>query len=89
MVSLAAVEEHINKLWPDFQHAVMNKPDEKKGEQLVLITNYVEAKVTSLIDFFKQQGLSELSIPKRIVVVDNIPLLGSGKIDYQAVKNLI
>ncbi len=89
MVSLAAVEEHISKLWPDFQHAVMNKPDEKKGEQLILVTNYVEAKVTALIEFFKLQGLSELSIPKRIQVVEQIPLLGSGKVDYQGVKALI
>ena len=32
-----------------------------------------------------KNGISELAVPKEIKVVDEIPLLGTGKIDY--VKN--
>ncbi|MCL2145362.1 MAG: hypothetical protein FWH43_07740 [Endomicrobia bacterium] len=31
---------------------------------------------------FKQQGLSELFVPKNIKILEKIPLMGTGKTDY-------
>jgi acyl-[acyl-carrier-protein]-phospholipid O-acyltransferase / long-chain-fatty-acid--[acyl-carrier-protein] ligase len=67
---------------------VVSIPDEKKGEQIILITTYPFASRDMLIKYFREQKISELSVPKTIIIVDNLPVLGTGKTDYQAVKNI-
>lgn len=88
MVSLTAVENYIAKLWPESSHAVINVDDQKKGEALILFTTKKEAKRADITKYVKANGLSELSIPKKIVEIEEIPLLGTGKIDYNGVKEL-
>lgn len=84
MVSLAAVEEYIGKLWPQYTHAVLQVPDPKKGEQLVLVTTNPTASRNDLVNYAKENGINELSIPKRILLTDTIPVLGTGKTNYVA-----
>lgn len=86
MVSLAAVEHEVSELWPDFAHAVVNLPDPAKGERLGLMTTGPEVKRDAIASHLHDKGLSELMLPKVIVHVAELPLLGSGKTDYQAVK---
>ena len=88
MISLTAVETEINALWPSKMHAVVNIPDEKKGEQLVLFTTETTAERTALIADFKAKGLSELAVPKTIKIVEEIPLMGTGKVDYVKLKEM-
>lgn len=88
MISLTAVETEINVLWPNKMHAVVNIPDEKKGEQLVLFTTKPTAERGSLLADFKEKGLSELAVPKTIRVVEEIPLMGTGKVDYVKLKEM-
>lgn len=88
MVSLAAVEAQISALWPDCNHAVVNLPDDRKGERLVLVTEYAAAERGAILAHIKNSGGTELMVPKSIVVADRIPLLGSGKIDYPGVGAL-
>lgn len=88
MISLTAVETEINALWPGKMHAVVNIPDEKKGEQLVLFTTEPMVERSALITAFKQKGLSELAVPKTIRVVEEIPLMGTGKVDYVKLKEI-
>lgn len=89
MVSLTAVENYITEIWPEYQHAVMSIADPKKGEQLLLITNCKQATREEIISQFKQKDISELNIPRQIKIVDALPLLGTGKIDYVALKEWI
>ena len=86
MISLTAVETQINALWPGKTHAVVNIPDDKKGEQLVLFTTQKDAERTALLAYFKEKGLSELAVPKDIRITEEIPLMGSGKVDYVKLK---
>ncbi|MCL2145359.1 MAG: bifunctional 2-acylglycerophosphoethanolamine acyltransferase/acyl-ACP synthetase, partial [Endomicrobia bacterium] len=72
----------INKLWPQEAHAVVAIPDEKKGEQLVLFTTRKATVFNEISAAFKQQGLSELFVPKNIKILEKIPLMGTGKTDY-------
>ncbi len=88
MISLTAVETEINALWPNKMHAVVNIPDEKKGEQLVLFTTEPTAERGALITAFKEKGLSELAVPKTIRIVEEIPLMGTGKVDYVKLKEM-
>jgi acyl-[acyl-carrier-protein]-phospholipid O-acyltransferase/long-chain-fatty-acid--[acyl-carrier-protein] ligase len=87
MISLTAIENIIYDLWPDKHHTILSIPDAKKGEQLVLVTDYKLATRQALIKFFKERGLSELSLPRRLYFIDVMPLLGSGKVNYMAVKD--
>jgi acyl-[acyl-carrier-protein]-phospholipid O-acyltransferase/long-chain-fatty-acid--[acyl-carrier-protein] ligase len=88
MVSLTAVEMYINELWENQTHAIATIPDEKKGEQLVLITDYKDAKRSDIVKYFRENGISELGLPKKIHVVEEVPLLGAGKINYVKAQEL-
>ena len=88
MVSLAAVENFISSLWPDNAHVVCAVEDERKGEQLVLVTDLPGIERAAIIEGAKAAGFSELGLPRKIVTVEAIPLLGTGKTDYNAVTAL-
>jgi acyl-[acyl-carrier-protein]-phospholipid O-acyltransferase / long-chain-fatty-acid--[acyl-carrier-protein] ligase len=88
MISLAAVEMAVERLWPDRLHAVVALADSRKGEQLVLVTDEPRASREALLAEARSTGLPELFVPKILVRVDRMPLLGSGKLDYAAVTEL-
>lgn len=88
MVPLTGVEEAVARLWPEHMHAVIARPDRRKGEQLVLYTTFPKATRTLLLAFWKMEKLSDLSLPRTIHVIDKMPLLGSGKIDYKGIEGL-
>ena len=46
-VSLAVVENIAAALWPDNHHAAVAVPDERKGEQIVLVTDAPRARAAS------------------------------------------
>lgn len=89
MVSLGAIEAFLEKLQPGHQHAVAAIPDKVKGERLVWVTTNVEAKRKDLIQPAQKAGLSSLSVPHEVVVVDKFPLLGAGKTDFPAIQRLV
>ena len=89
MVSLGAVEDLANQTWPDHLHAVVALPDPRKGEQLILVTEKSGATREELLGFAQQQGIAELMVPKTILSVDSLPILGTGKIDYVRIKALV
>lgn len=89
MVSLAAVETLAANTWPDGQHVVVNLPDERKGEHLVLVTDVAGADKDELFEHARKQGFPELWVPKHILVVASIPVMGSGKVDLPATAALV
>jgi acyl-[acyl-carrier-protein]-phospholipid O-acyltransferase/long-chain-fatty-acid--[acyl-carrier-protein] ligase len=88
MVSLTAVEEQVAALWPEHHHAVVAVEDPRKGEQLVLVTENPTAERGALQAHIQAGGGSELMIPRQVVPVERLPLLGTGKTDYVAVQAL-
>jgi acyl-[acyl-carrier-protein]-phospholipid O-acyltransferase/long-chain-fatty-acid--[acyl-carrier-protein] ligase len=88
MVSLTAVESQAAAVWPDHAHAAVSLPDARKGEQLVLLTENNSAGRAELLDHAKANGIVELMVPREIHCVENIPVLGTGKLDYVAIKDL-
>jgi len=88
MVSLGKVESEIASLWPDCPHAVVALPDDRKGEQLILLTQRQDATRDTVSAHFRAQGLSELLVPKRVVLVAHVPLLASGKTDYTTAREM-
>ena len=39
--------------------------------------------------YFRNNNLAEIGLPRKIIILDTVPLLGSGKIDYPAVKVIV
>jgi acyl-[acyl-carrier-protein]-phospholipid O-acyltransferase/long-chain-fatty-acid--[acyl-carrier-protein] ligase len=83
-VSLASVEDLVAGLWPDHVMAAIAAPDPKRGERVILATTKPGATRAEVQAWMKTQGASEIMHPAAIVVLDAIPLLGSGKTNYVA-----
>ena len=88
MVSLAAAEALANTIWKDEVHAVITVPDARKGEKLLLVTTQKNAEPRALLAAARERGTAEIQVPRDVMVVDKMPLLGTGKIDYPAVQRL-
>ncbi len=88
MVSLTAVEGLASAVWPDSRHAVVSIPDSRKGEKLVLFTDRNDADVARLAEWARSHGAPELAVPKKIMRVAEVPVLGTGKTDYVSIQRL-
>ena len=86
MVSLEVVEKLASAASPQHQHAASTQPDAAKGEALVLFSTDRELARDTLVAAAKDQGAPELAVPRKIVLVDALPLLGTGKLDYVTLK---
>lgn len=82
MIPLEAVERMILAAEPKHQHAVVARPDEAKGEQLVVFTTAAVLTRSGLAQAARAAGCSELYVPRKIVQLDKLPMLGALKVDY-------
>lgn len=89
MISLTAVEGLASAVWPESRHAVVAVADSRKGEKLVLVTDRVDAEAARLTEWARSHGAPDLAIPKRIVKVAEVPVLGTGKTDYVAIQRMV
>lgn len=89
MVSLTAVEGIANSVWPEARNAVVSIPDSRKGERLVLVTDHKGAEVAVLTEWARKNGAPELAVPKKIVHVGEVPVLGTGKTDYVTIQQMV
>jgi cyclohexanecarboxylate-CoA ligase len=79
----AVLERH-----PSIRHAVVvGEPDALMGERVVA---FVEGSAAFDLDacraWFDDQGVARFKTPERVVVVEEIPLLATGKADREALK---
>lgn len=88
MVSLETVESIANHASPQHQHAASTQTDAQRGENIVLFTTDSNLSREHLAGSAKESGSPELAIARKIIVVDELPLLGTGKIDYVTLKNM-
>jgi acyl-[acyl-carrier-protein]-phospholipid O-acyltransferase/long-chain-fatty-acid--[acyl-carrier-protein] ligase len=89
MVSLAAVEMLAAELWPDSITAVSAIPDPRKGERLIMVTDKHGATRSEFIAYARSKHASELMLPGEVVVLDKLPMLGSGKVDQLAIDKFV
>ncbi len=86
MVSLEVVEKLAAAAAPAAQHAAATQPDVAKGEALVLFTSDQSLTRERLVTAARAQGVAELAVPRKIVPIAALPLLGTGKIDYVTLR---
>ena len=82
MVSLTFVEQLAMQAWEKAHHAVISLPDAKKGEQIILITTQKDATLHELAK--NSEGVAAINLPKKILFIDAIPVMATGKTDYVA-----
>jgi acyl-[acyl-carrier-protein]-phospholipid O-acyltransferase / long-chain-fatty-acid--[acyl-carrier-protein] ligase len=89
MISLAAVEMLAAELWPNNVTAVSAIPDPRKGERLIMVTDKHGATRSEFTAYARSKHASELMMPAEVVVLDKLPMLGSGKVDQLAVDKFV
>jgi len=90
MVPHGRVEEALQEAAGEEERrfAVAGVPDASRGESLAVLTTLPDEEVDRVVDEIKRSDLPRLWIPRRdrFLHVDEIPLLGTGKLDLAAVK---
>ncbi|MBK6655536.1 bifunctional acyl-ACP--phospholipid O-acyltransferase/long-chain-fatty-acid--ACP ligase [Zoogloea sp.] len=86
MVSLEAVEKLAASASPTAAHAASTQPDPARGETILLFSTDPALNREQLQAAARSGGWPEIAVPRRIITVDALPLLGTGKIDYVTLK---
>lgn len=89
MISLAAVEEVLSEAWPEEKHAVVMIKGGPRGETLSLVTSRPDLKRDELRQTLSDLGVAEIAIPKKVLLMEDIPLLSTGKIDYVSLEEIL
>ena len=93
MVSLTAVEDALGGAFPHYglrcEVAVLSRPDEDKGEVLIAVTNEPKLSLDEVRTAIRARGLTNLSSPREILVVREIPKLGTGKGNHRELERVI
>jgi acyl-[acyl-carrier-protein]-phospholipid O-acyltransferase/long-chain-fatty-acid--[acyl-carrier-protein] ligase len=88
MVSLIRVENALEKYLPDdVLCCVVDVPDAIKGARIVAaVTEKIQERKT-----LKKMAadLPKIALPKIFVVIEELPKMGSGKIDFRTVTNIV
>ncbi len=72
----------------DLSIAIISVSDEKKGERLILFSS-VECDLKNINHSLKQRGVSNLWMPKELILVNQIPVLSTGKINWPAIRSFV
>ena len=89
MISLTTVEEEILDAYnnTDLEIAATCLPDQRKGEKIVLLST-AEINKDELKILLTKAKINPLHHPTKVIVVEEIPKLGSGKTDFGATKKI-
>ena len=88
MISLGAVEANLSQaIGEDAVFVATAVNDDKKGESVVLLVKS-ELTLSDIQQRIKALNIPPIMLPSEIFLVDEIPLLGSGKIDFKRAKLL-
>lgn len=93
MVSLNAVDEMVHKACEkdgtEYAYGVVAVPHESKGEQIVLVTNNQKVTQDCLHNYIRNNGMSELYLPRVILYHDSLPVFATGKADNVTLKKQV
>ena len=88
MISLAAVEDEINNVLDDDNLCcVVEVPNPIKGADLVAAITTHEINKKKIIKKISK-NLPRISIPKEFFLIDELPMMGSGKVNFREVEKI-
>ncbi|MCK5917420.1 MAG: acyl-[ACP]--phospholipid O-acyltransferase [Cocleimonas sp.] len=90
MISLTAVEDAIRTALgdPELELIAVNIPDEKKGEKIILLIAN-EMTLRELKTHLLEAGVNPMMLPAKVINVEEVPKLGSGKTDFSSAKKVV
>jgi acyl-[acyl-carrier-protein]-phospholipid O-acyltransferase / long-chain-fatty-acid--[acyl-carrier-protein] ligase len=88
MVSLEVAEKVAVHASAAAAHAATTRADSGRGETIVLFTTDSALSRDALADAARRLGVPEIAVPKKVVAVPSLPLLGTGKVNYVALKKM-
>ncbi len=88
MISLGSVEEQIATLFGDSVATTATAVnDDKKGEQIILLHSS-ELSQDEIWQAIKESAIIPIMKPSRLIELEELPRLGSGKIDFKKAKSI-
>lgn len=88
MISLETVEKIARLASPRHEHAAVAVTAAGRGEMICLFTDDPDLRRERLQQAQRASGLPELALPRKIVTLPAIPLLGNGKKNYAALQRM-
>ena len=86
MISLDTVEKLAEECFNNSNFAAINLPDKRKGEKIIIYTTFKGFDKQLFRSFILNKGYTLLFMPSEIILLEELPLLGNGKIDYVTLK---
>ena len=87
MVSMVKIEDILEKFLPEDAHcSVVEIPDAMKGARIVAVTT-VKVDQKAITKKMAEQ-LPAIALPKTFLVMENLPKMGSGKIDFRTITEM-
>lgn len=81
-ISLTTLETAISSVYPQSKHAIVVLVNKIKEKQLILFTTDNQITLEELKKIFEDKSINVAGIVKTIEVLPEIPILGTGKTDY-------
>lgn len=88
MISLVKIESVLEKLLPEnVQCCVVEVPDSTKGARIIAVTTekLEQKKVVKQL----AEELPKIALPKEFQVIEELPKMGSGKIDFRKLTDMV
>ena len=87
MVSLIRVENVLEHLLPEVESCVVEVPEPMRGSKIIaVVTQKIQEK--AILKKMAEQ-LPNIALPKQFVVMDELPKMGSGKIDFRRITDIV
>jgi O-succinylbenzoic acid--CoA ligase len=88
-ISLKAIEEQINREFPDLLVAAFSTLDNKWGQALHIAVQSQDEKIKSEISEALIKSIGNHAKPKSVLLLDKLPQIGVGKVDRIALAKLV
>lgn len=82
MISLNQIEQFAAQCYGSPGFFAVSIPDERRGERVILFTTEADAQEMELAQYIRTAKQSNLLIPQKMIYIEEVPVLGSGKTDY-------
>lgn len=89
MIPLTHVEEVIQKHYLDSPMCVVSKPHPQRGEEIILVTTSEKIQIGDISNIFIHEKYPPLFCPKKIYFMEELPLMGTGKVDVATVQKIV
>ncbi|MDD2332387.1 MAG: AMP-binding protein [Candidatus Cloacimonetes bacterium] len=89
MVSLVKVEDALSRLLPEnVICCVVDVPNPTKGADVVAAVANGDFDMPKILKQLKKE-LPAIAVPRQFYVIEDIPMMGSGKVNFRAVENIV